>query len=73
MKKCDRGFDGWAEGILLELDEGKQRLEIAAGLQRLLVTHDRKTMPKAVGAFASRSQSFGVLVVPQKIEFEDRD
>jgi hypothetical protein len=42
-------------------------LEIAAGLQRLLVTHDRKTMPKAFGAFASRSQSFGVLVVPQKL------
>jgi Domain of unknown function (DUF5615) len=42
-------------------------LEIAASLQRLLVTHDRKTMPKAFGAFANNSQSFGVLVVPQKL------
>jgi predicted nuclease of predicted toxin-antitoxin system len=28
-------------------------LEIAASLQRLLVTHDRKTMPNEFGAFAS--------------------
>ena len=42
-------------------------LEMAASLQRLLVTHDRKTIPTAFGAFASRSQSFGVLVIPQKL------
>src|ERR1700686_4622526 len=42
-------------------------LEIAAGFQRLLVTHDRKTMPRAFGIFASHSQSFGVLVIPQKL------
>lgn len=42
-------------------------LETAASLQRILVTHDRKTMPKTFGAFASRSQSFGVLVIPQKL------
>jgi hypothetical protein len=42
-------------------------LEMAASLQRLLVTHDRKTMPTAFGAFASHSQSFGVLVIPQKL------
>jgi hypothetical protein len=40
-------------------------LEIAASLQRVLVTHDRKTMPKAFGAFASHSESFGVLVISQ--------
>ena len=43
-------------------------LEIAASLQRVLVTHDRKTMPKAFGAFASHSESFGVLVISQKLD-----
>jgi hypothetical protein len=42
-------------------------LEIAAELQRRLVTHDRKTMPRAFGAFANTSRSFGVLIVPQKL------
>ena len=43
-------------------------LEIAASLQRVLVTHDRKTMPRAFGAFASHSESFGVLVISQKLD-----
>jgi predicted nuclease of predicted toxin-antitoxin system len=38
-------------------------LQIAANLQRLLVTHDRRTMPSAFGAFAARQRSFGVLIV----------
>jgi hypothetical protein len=42
-------------------------LEIAADLQRLLVTHDRKTMPRAFGSFVSQSRSFGVLIIPQKL------
>jgi hypothetical protein len=42
-------------------------LEIAASLQRVLVTHDRKTMPAAFGAFATQRQSSGVLIVPQSL------
>jgi hypothetical protein len=42
-------------------------LEIAASLQRVLVTHDRKTMPAALRAFAKQRQSSGVLIVPQSL------
>jgi Domain of unknown function (DUF5615) len=42
-------------------------LEIASSLQRVLVTHDRKTMPAAFGAFAAKRQSAGVLIVPQSL------
>jgi hypothetical protein len=42
-------------------------LEVAASLQRLLVTHDRKTMPIAFGRFIENQSSFGVLIVPQNL------
>lgn len=42
-------------------------LEIAASQDRVLVTHDRKTMPDAFGAFVTRRQSSGVLIVPQSL------
>jgi hypothetical protein len=42
-------------------------LEIAASQGRVLVTHDRKTMPGAFGAFATQRQSSGVLIVPQSL------
>ncbi len=42
-------------------------LEIASSLQRVLATHDRKTMPAAFGAFAAKRQSAGVLIVPQSL------
>jgi hypothetical protein len=42
-------------------------LEIAASSQRVLVTHDRKTMPAAFGAFATQRQSSGVLIVPPSL------
>ncbi|MEM8962724.1 MAG: DUF5615 family PIN-like protein [Acidobacteriota bacterium] len=34
---------------------------------RILVTHDRKTMPRHFGTFVTRQSSPGVLVVPQKV------
>ena len=43
-------------------------LEIAARLQRVLVTHDRKTMPRAFGSFTAGHRSFGVLIVSQKLD-----
>ena len=42
-------------------------LEIAASQDRVLVTHDRKTMPDAFGVFVTRRQSSGVLIVPQSL------
>ena len=47
--------------------EDLEVLEIAARAQRLLVTHDRKTMPTAFGRFVAERESFGVLVVPQNL------
>lgn len=49
---------------------GKPDLEvlgIAASQGRVLVTHDRKTMPNAFGAYATQRQSSGVLIVPQSL------
>jgi Domain of unknown function (DUF5615) len=42
-------------------------LAIATSQNRVLVTHDRKTMPDAFGAFATQRQSSGVLIVPQSL------
>ena len=42
-------------------------LEIAAKSQRVLVTHDRKTMPDAFGDLVARRQSSGVLIIPQSL------
>ena len=42
-------------------------LETAASLQRILVTHDRKTMPNAFGKFVERRESSGLLIIPQKM------
>jgi predicted nuclease of predicted toxin-antitoxin system len=42
-------------------------LEIAANSQRILVTHDRRTMPGAFGDFVLRRQSPGVLILPQHL------
>lgn len=45
----------------------KEVLEIAAREKRVLVTHDRKTMPKHFAEFVTTSTSAGVIVVPQKM------
>jgi hypothetical protein len=42
-------------------------LSLAARLGRLLVTHDRKTMPKHFADFIVNQSSPGVLIVPQKL------
>jgi hypothetical protein len=49
---------------------GKGDLEvlgIAASSGRLLVTHDRQTMPAFFGQFISKRHSSGVLIVPQRL------
>jgi predicted nuclease of predicted toxin-antitoxin system len=42
-------------------------LAIAAREGRILVTHDRKTMPKHFAEFLATEASAGVIVVPQKL------
>ena len=41
-------------------------LRIAATAGRILVTHDRRTMPAAFEKFTAMQQSSGVLIVPPK-------
>jgi hypothetical protein len=42
-------------------------LALAAHAGRVLVTHDRKTMPKHFAEFIGRITSSGVIVIPQKL------
>jgi len=42
-------------------------LALATQAGRVLVTHDRKTMPKHFGEFIAYATSSGVIVVPQKL------
>ena len=42
-------------------------LAIAAASSRVLVTHDRRSMPKEFAGFITTQTSAGVLVVPQKM------
>ena len=45
--------------------DGRQVLERAAKEGRVLVTHDRKTMPRHFSEFIAKESSPGLLVVPQ--------
>jgi uncharacterized protein with PIN domain len=45
----------------------EQVLTIASAEGRVLVTHDRKTMPKHFAEFIAKQASAGVIVVPQKL------
>jgi len=42
-------------------------LALTAQAGRVLVTHDRKTMPKAFAEFIVHTSSSGVVVIPQKL------
>lgn len=46
-------------------------LEIAAQEKRILVTHDRKTMPNAFGEFVMTQMSAGVLIVSQSLPISE--
>lgn len=45
-------------------------LEIAAQQGRILVSHDRKTMPSEFAAFIISNQSSGVIIVSRKLPIE---
>jgi hypothetical protein len=42
-------------------------LALAAQTGRVLVTHDRKTMPRHFAEFIGQGTSHGVIVIPQKL------
>jgi Domain of unknown function (DUF5615) len=46
-------------------------LAIAARDSRVLVTHDRKTMPIEFGQFIISQTSFGVLILPQNLPISE--
>jgi len=46
-------------------------LDIAARNRRILVTHDRKTMPKEFGQFIMTKTSTGVLIVSQSVPINE--
>lgn len=45
-------------------------LAICAKQQRILVSHDRRTMPAEFATFLQHSQSAGVLIVSKKVPLE---
>jgi hypothetical protein len=51
---------------LVSLDD-EEVLAIAAGQNRVLVTHDRRTMPDHFAEFVAKQVSSGVIVVPQNL------
>ncbi len=56
-----------AEEADLEGVKDPNVLTLAAKSGRILVTHDRRTMPRHFAAFISESRSPGVLIVSQKV------
>ena len=46
-------------------------LEIAAQERRILVSHDRRTMPLHFADFIVENKSYGVLIVPQDISIPE--
>lgn len=58
---------------IAELEGKKDRevLKLAAQEGRVLVTHDRRTMPTEFGEFVRAQNSSGVLIVSQKLSINE--
>ncbi|MGO8789424.1 MAG: DUF5615 family PIN-like protein [Terriglobia bacterium] len=56
-----------ASGELRSLSDGAV-LALAASEGRILVSHDRKTMPRAFAEFVMATSSPGVFVISQKVD-----
>jgi predicted nuclease of predicted toxin-antitoxin system len=54
-------------GELRDLSD-REVLALAASENRILVSHDRKTMPRASAEFVSATSSPGVLIISQKVD-----
>ena len=48
------------------LDDHKV-LQFAANQQRILVSHDQRTMPSHFAKFITNYQSYGVLIIPKRL------
>ena len=57
------GFEAGLQGV-----PDPDVLEKAADEGRVLVTHDRRTMPHHFGEFIPHRQSPGVFILPQRVE-----
>jgi hypothetical protein len=53
------------QGIIPEGMEDPEVLAVAASLERILVTHDVRTMPRHFGEFIAKSESPGLILVPR--------
>jgi predicted nuclease of predicted toxin-antitoxin system len=60
-----------ANAAKLESVPDSEVLAIAARGERILVTHDLKTMPSHFGVFLSHSQSPGLFLISQKTSVAD--
>jgi hypothetical protein len=56
-----------AQGIIPERTKDSQVLGIAAGLGRILVTHDIRTMPRHFAEFTMARDSTGLILVPKSM------
>lgn len=59
-----------ATAAKLEGVKDTEVLAIAAQQQRILISHDRKTMPSEFAEFISNNQSSGVIIVSRKVAIE---
>ncbi|CAN5382456.1 hypothetical protein BH24GEM3_BH24GEM3_21750 [soil metagenome] len=59
-------FQSATEAALAGLDD-KEVLALAASEGRVLVTHDRRTMPRHFAEFIATESSAGVLLIPQHL------
>ena len=59
-----------ATAAKLEGVKAAQVLAIAAQQQRILISHDRKTMPSEFAEFIMNNQSSGVIIVSRKVPIE---
>lgn len=59
-----------ATAARLEGVKDAEVLAIAAQQQRILISHDRKTMPSEFAEFITNNQSSGVIIVSRKVAIE---
>ena len=59
-----------ATAARLEGVKDTEVLAIAAKQQRILISHDRKTMPSEFARFIITNQSYGVIIVSRKVPIE---
>jgi hypothetical protein len=55
------------QGIIPQGTRDPEVLAIAASLDRILVTHDVRTMPRHFGEFVTRNNSPGLILIPRSM------